>query len=67
MFLRPTKERVVLMKRIMLLLTVALVMAVMMLTIAMPAFAARPDDANRLRACDAPGPSQGHGHPQFCI
>jgi hypothetical protein len=55
------------MKRIMLLLTVALVMAVMMLTIAMPAFAARPDDANRLRACDAPGPSQGHGHPQFCI
>ena len=55
------------MKRILVLVTVALVIAVMMLVTAMPAFAARPSDANRLRACDAPGPSQGYGHPQFCI
>ena len=55
------------MRRILLVLTVAALMVAIFAATAVSASAARPDDANRLRACDAPGPSSGHGHPQFCI
>jgi hypothetical protein len=55
------------MKRILMLMSVVALMLVMLAMTLAPAFAARPADANRLRACETPGVLQGHGHPQFCI
>jgi hypothetical protein len=55
-----------LMRRIMVLLTVVALMLVMLAMTIVPAFAARPSDANRLRACQTPGVLEGHAFPDFC-
>jgi hypothetical protein len=55
------------MRRILMMLAVVALMVVMMAVTIVPAFAARPTDANRLKACDTPGVTSGYGHPQFCI
>ena len=54
------------MRRIMVLLTVVALMLVMLALTIVPAFAARPSDANRLRACQTPAVLQGHAFPDFC-
>jgi hypothetical protein len=53
------------MRRILLVLAAAAIMAAIMLAMAAPVFADRPGDANRLKACNTPA-AQTHFFGPIC-